>query len=203
MFDAAGLDAPARTDVLARMGERTRHYHTSGHLAQLWRRHRHHSQAAGFATVVCDRLIACCIAYHDAVYVAGATDNEALSAALWCRQAPAALPPGDVAWVAATILCTADHLAPPPATDVHQGLREWMLDLDLSPLAETPQRFARNMARLRAEGAVGTMSALGVAQRAFLKRMAAAPRIFRTPVLHDALEAAARANIAAALDGPA
>src|SRR4051794_11156548 len=54
-----------------------RRYHGAGHAGVLWHRHLAHGGDPD------DAVAAHAIAYHDAVYMVGAADNEARSAELW------------------------------------------------------------------------------------------------------------------------
>lgn len=94
--------------------------------------------------------------------------------------------------MAGTIEATADHLASAEAITAGHGpaappllarARLWVLDLDLSPLGEPPAAFARNTGLLRLErpdlGDAGWSRCL----RAFLARLHAAPRLYRTPAV--------------------
>ena len=96
-------------------------------------------------------MIACAIAFHDAIYDPQRRDNEARSATLW-RSAEPALAPWEIDWVAGTILATADHLGAQPdpgmAEDAWRA-RLWMLDLDLTPLGGSWDAFDANTSKLR------------------------------------------------------
>ncbi|MBL6076362.1 hypothetical protein JMJ56_00010 [Belnapia sp. T18] len=201
----AGLpvSGAARGALAARMTAPERHYHGAGHLAVLWARHREFSEAAGLGDVATGRLIACAIAYHDAVYDAARRDNEARSAELWhADAAEAGLPEGEIDWVAGTILATADHLGYRPAPgEPDEAARLWMLDLDLTPLGEAPEAFDRNTALLREEYGHLDAAKWEAGRRAFLAGLRAWPQLYRTPVLAAAFEAAARRNIARELGG--
>lgn len=202
LLGTAGLDLPARTAVLRLMGSAERHYHTLGHLQVLWTRHRKFFPGTGLATPEANRLIACAIVFHDAVYDPLRHDSEARSAALWRAMAPDDLSAGQVTWVFETVEATADHLAFTDASTVPARLRLWMMDLDLTPLGERPTVFARNSRALRRE-----YPNLGEAEWhrrrvGFLSRFQAAPRIYRSPPLAAAFERQARENIAQVLQSP-
>jgi predicted metal-dependent HD superfamily phosphohydrolase len=188
----------AKTELRARLAEPTRHYHGTAHIALLWQRHLAHGAGLSVQSPPWHTLLACAIAYHDAIYDAARKDNEARSADLWHAAAPA-LPADQVEWVAATILATANHLAARPdpgmAADAWAA-RQWMLDLDLTPLGEAPDIFDANTAALRREFAHLTDEQWTTGRAAFLRSIAATPRLFQTPVLHQAYEPAARANFA-------
>ncbi|HVC59497.1 MAG TPA: hypothetical protein VND19_03900 [Acetobacteraceae bacterium] len=196
LLSTAALSAAARNIVLRQMATSRRHYHGLMHLATLWTRHRRFGTGTPFIAPVATRLIACAIAFHDAIYDATRRDNEHRSARLWQRYAPADLSPADVAWVGATIEATADHLASSDATTQRGRLRLWLLDLDLTPLGEPPELFARNTRRLRAEYRHLREAEWQSGRLAFLRKLQAAPHLFRSPPLAAAFELQARRNIA-------
>ncbi|MEO3472390.1 hypothetical protein AAFN86_11020 [Roseomonas sp. CAU 1739] len=177
----ADLSARATAELRRRHAEAQRAYHDAAHVGLLWLRHLMHGGDPG------DRDLSLAILFHDAVYDPGARDNEARSAEL-C----AALVPGASAWVQDAIRATADHMA-------YRGEDcriQRLLDLDLTPLAETPEVFARNTDLLRREYAAVSEPAWRAGRRQVLARFAAAPRLFRTR-LSAIYEAPARANLMA------
>ncbi len=201
----------ARADLRRRMAAPGRRYHGPHHLALLWARHLALGRGSGFHEPRVARLVASAIAFHDAVREPGRADNESASAALWREAAAAggAMPAEEVEWVAGTIEATADHLAAAEATlaEADAGAarpllaraRLWVLDLDLSPLGEAPAAFARNTGLLRLERPDLDEGAWSRCVRAFLARIHAAPRLYRTRAVRAAFEARAKANIARAL----
>jgi predicted metal-dependent HD superfamily phosphohydrolase len=177
----ADLGPAAAAEVARRYAEPHRAYHDAAHVGLLWLRHLLHGGDAG------DRDMALAILFHDAVREPLAPDNAERSAALL-----AALVPGDTLWAQAAIRATADPLG-------HGGqdgrvLR--LLDLDLTPLAETADVFARNAAAQRRECAAVSDAAWRAARRRALQRLAGARPLFRTR-LGAIYEAEARANIGA------
>ena len=199
LLETAALDLPARTAILQLMDSPERHYHDLSHLGVLWSRHRRFSRGSGFAAAEPSRLIACAIAFHDAVYDPLRSDNEARSAALWRQMAPADLPVAPVAWVSDAIEATADHLAFTDMSTELARLRLWMLDLDLTPLGEQPAIFARNSRALRREYATLDDTEWHRRRLGLLERFLAAPQIYRSPSLAAAFERQARENIAQVL----
>lgn len=177
----ADLSVSAAAELRRRHDEPHRAYHDASHVGLLWLRHLMHGGDPG------DRGMALAILFHDAVYEPLAKDNEVRSAALL-----ATLVQGDTAWAQAAILATADHLA--YAGDDCRVLR--LLDLDLTPLAETPEVFARNTALLRREYAAVAEADWRAGRGQVLARFAAAERLFRTR-LATIYEAQARANLTA------
>ena len=182
------------------MAEPTRFYHGRAHVELLWHRHRIFSREAALCR--CDELlIALAIAFHDAVYVGGASDNEARSAALWLEVSAeeSVCDEEDRIWVANTILATADHLNAGASLDLNEPrarARQWMLDLDLTPLGDEPAVFDANMHDLAAE-----LPSLSVDERresllGTLRRFSIASPLYRCAALRDAFEASAQANFA-------
>jgi predicted metal-dependent HD superfamily phosphohydrolase len=192
------VSAAAKDELRACLAEPSRAYHGTAHVALLWQRHVQYGAGLAVRSEPWNTRLACAIAYHDALYDAQHRDNEARSAAMW-RSAGPALPEEDLEWVAGTILATADHLGAVPEpgmTPESWAARAWMLDLDLTPLGEEPAMFDANTSALRHEFGHLSDEAWAKGRAAFLRTIAAAPRLFRTPVLQAAFEARARANFA-------
>ena len=192
---------PARRALRQRLAERGRHYHGAAHVALLWRRHRRFGAGSFLVRSPWDQMIACAIAFHDAVHDARRSDNEAASALLW-RRCSGRLAARQRRWVEQTILATADHLGADAlrGTRGHARLaRVWLLDLDLTPLGEGPGEFTANTRRLRREFAHLQEDAWDAGRLAFLGRMAEAPQRFRTRLLAAQFDGRARANLARTL----
>lgn len=210
LLAAVPLDDSARATLAARMGDAHRFYHDAAHLALLWRRHRLYGAAEALTRPDVEPLIACAIAFHDAIYVFGVADNEERSADYWLRaSAKGSFSIADRMWVADTIRATQDHLAYSPnfgATEtsrLRERARVWVLDLDLTPLGEAPVDFDRNTSRLRQEASELSQPQWEAGRQAFLRRFAEAPQIYRTPMIAALFEARARANLARELETPA
>ena len=197
LFASVPTGAEALGRLQGRLGETWRFYHGAAHVAALWRRHVRFARAMAF-TAADIRRIACAVAYHDAVYDPQRTDNEARSAELWREDAErAGLAADETAWVSDTILATADHLGPTQAAP--DAARLWVLDLDLSPLAESPAGFARNTRLLRDEYAHLCDGDWVAGRMRFLQSLGRHSALFRTPLFSRVYEHRARRNIAAAL----
>lgn len=177
----ADLPTTAAAELVRRYEDPRRSYHDAAHAGLLWLRHLMHGGDPG------DRDMALAILFHDAVYEPLAKDNEARSAALLVS-----LMPGHSGWVREAVLATADHFAYGGADCRVMRL----LDLDLTPLAERPEVFARNTALLRQEYAALPEPAWRRGRREVLGQFAAAQRIYRTR-LAAIYEAPARANLTA------
>lgn len=198
MFALVPVAPPEIVALRARMADPARHYHGLGHLALLWRRHASLGAGSPLTRSPWHRLVACAIAYHDAIYDPTRRDNEARSADLW-RAALPTLPPIEIDWVAGTILATADHLGamPDPAMSLEAwAARLWVLDLDLTPIGEAPAGFMANTAALRAEFAHLQEAAWEAGRIGFLRSLAERPAIYRSPAIAAAFDRPARANLA-------
>ena len=200
LFARLPVSDRAKDNLSRRMTEPSRHYHTLHHLGVLWDRHLRHQPSLGRPGRQLDTLIAPAIAYHDAVYVGGAKDNEIRSAALWLEVSAATEGIGEDErlWVADTIRATADHVRGAarldPADPGHHA-RLWMLDLDLTPLGEAPAVFDANMVLLAAE-----MPHLDDGQRRAalldgLRHFATARPLYRCAAIAEAFGRTARNNL--------
>ena len=174
----ADLSSGAEAELRRRHAEPHRAYHDAAHVGLLWLRYLLHGGDAA------DRDMALAILFHDAIYDPLSKDNESRSAALLAK-----LVPGDTGWAQAAILATADHMG--YAGGDGRVLR--LLDLDLSPLAERPEVFARNTAFLRREFVSVSEADWRAGRRRVLERFALAPAIFRTR-LGQVYETPARDN---------
>lgn len=190
----------AKTDLSRRMAEPWRHYHTLHHLALLWERHQRHWSSTASSDDRFETLIALAIAFHDAVYIGGAKDNEARSAALWLEMSAAAdgLSEDDRIWVAETIRATADHVQAAKTLDLAERggyARQWVLDLDLTSLGEPPEVFDNNMILLAAEMPRLSSEQQEAALLAGLRYFAMARPLYGCVVLAQAYNERAQRNL--------
>lgn len=171
-----------RATIAARYAEPWRRYHDAAHPGLLWQRHLAWGGSPSMAE------LALAVAFHDAVLVVGAPDNEARSAALLLQAVPGAVR------AAAAVEATADHVA--YADDDPIVLR--LLDLDLTPLAEPAALFHANTLRLRDEARHLDEAAFIANTCVHFIRLRAASRLFRTTE-GARYEAMARVNLDAVL----
>lgn len=139
--------------------------------------------------------------FHDAIYIAGAKDNEAKSAALARTAIPRWFPHEviDVARVAQLVELTAKHGALTPA-DVDDDAA-LLLDCDTAVLGAPPDEFDRYDEGIAHEyREVVPIDAFRAGRRAFLEKLVVAPRIFLSDWFHARLDPAARANLRRAID---
>jgi predicted metal-dependent HD superfamily phosphohydrolase len=136
--------------------------------------------------------------FHDAIYIAGRKDNEALSARLMqdCLAPHPALHFADPA-ATRMILATANHAALPPDAPRDDQL---MVDIDLGILATAPHIYTRYAAQVRQEWvpAVVSEAQFNVGRTQFLCATLQAPRVFHSAEFAHH-EAAARRNMEAEL----
>ncbi len=136
------------------------------------------------------------ILFHDAVYVAGAADNERRSAALAeeVLTARCTLPDDELRSVKRMILATRDHhaLGSQLTTD-----EQTMLDVDLSILGapwEEYEAYARGV-RQEYVPAVTTAGRFRIGRGQFLSGMLRRPHLFLTPEARRRWDDRARANM--------
>jgi predicted metal-dependent HD superfamily phosphohydrolase len=134
--------------------------------------------------------------FHDAVYVAGAADNEARSADLAAQAIDTFLPGQgiDTARVRALILRTAHHGKQTP-TEVDADAAHF-LDCDMAILAAEPARFDAYHAAIAEEYRnVVPAFIFNINRRRFLQTLLESPRIYLSEFFHRRLDARARANL--------
>jgi predicted metal-dependent HD superfamily phosphohydrolase len=187
------LPADVEAALAAAYAEPQRAYHTAEHI----------SHVLGWFESVANHVgwrqpaeVYVAILFHDAVYVPGAQDNEARSAA-WAREA---MPMVDGARVESLILLTARHGRLDPA-DVRGDLDAALfLDCDMAILAAEPSAFDAYDAAVAVEYKAVPPDVYRAGRLAFLEGLAAKPRIFLAQWFHDHYDGAARANLARAIN---
>ncbi len=148
------------------------------------------------------REVAAAMLFHDAIYVAGAKDNEARSAEL-ARQAIGEheeLAGIDASRVVELIELTARHgrLSAMDLAALEDETRLF-LDCDLAILAAPPERYRRYCAEIAQEYRAVPAAAYRAGRRAFVAGALALPRLFSSDLLRAELEARGRENLAAEL----
>lgn len=177
-------------ELLARYAEPHRAYHTQQHLAECLALL---DEVRGLAERPSEIEIA--LWFHDAVYDVHRHDNEAVSASWASTALLDAGAPVDVAErVAALVLATRHSVA--PATPDEQLL----VDIDLAILGAASARFAEYEAQIRREYAFVPRPVFDDKRGAILAGFLARPALYATAALRDRFEAAARRNLAAAID---
>lgn len=135
------------------------------------------------------------ILFHDAIYVPGATDNEARSAA-WVRASDV---PCDRERAAHLIELTARHGQLQRDAFAGDPDAALFLDCDMAILGAAPAAFDAYDAAIAIEYQAVPADAYRAGRRAFLAAVLAAPRIYLSDHVHAQLDAPARANLARAI----
>jgi len=143
--------------------------------------------------------VALAILFHDAVYVAGRSDNEAASAQLMrdLVRETALAATCDLARVAALILLTARHGSLSYEACDHDTAH--FLDCDMAILGAPPERFRRYERQIAEEYAALPAQVYRAGRARFLTKLLASPRIYLSATFHERLERLARDNLTAAL----
>ncbi|PZQ59201.1 MAG: phosphohydrolase [Phenylobacterium zucineum] len=137
------------------------------------------------------RLLGWAIWWHDAVYDARASDNEARSADLVRADLPAlGATPDEIDEVSRLILQTAGHQVPPG-----DRLGAVLVSIDLSILAAEPAAYDAYARAVREEYAHVPDELWRAGRARVLQHFLDAPVIFPDPAFGATHEAAARANL--------
>jgi predicted metal-dependent HD superfamily phosphohydrolase len=191
------LPAACEAALRAAYARPPRAYHTAGHVAEVVGEYERVADAVGWDH---PRDVYWAILCHDAIYEAGRPDNEQKSAALarrlaalWLRGAQL-----DLDRVEALILLTARH----GALDAGALGRDaaHFVDCDMAILGAAPARFDAYDDAIAIEYAAVPRDAYRSGRRRFLTSVLASPRIFHSDFFHERLDAAARENLARALE---
>lgn len=167
-----------------------RHYHTLGHIENLLTRVEAHALQDPV-------VVELAVWFHDAVYEALGSENEAKSAerALAFLQ-ETNLAPARRERVADLIRRTQDHTQPQPPHDADLLL---FLDADLSILGAPEAAYWDYARQVRREYRLVPDVLYRPGRRKVLAKLLAAPVLFHTPALRQELDAAARRNLQAEL----
>ncbi|GAB3650269.1 hypothetical protein GCM10027594_25500 [Hymenobacter agri] len=169
----------------------SRHYHNLQHIENLLNR----VAAAPLRDPVVVQLA---VWFHDAVYDARRSDNEARSAAeALAFLRGSLLEPARQQRVAFLIGRTADHIQPQPSHDTDLL---YFLDADLSILGAPAAGYWAYARQVRQEYRHVPTLLYRPGRRKVLAKMLAAPVLFQTPALRAELDAAARLNLQAEID---
>jgi predicted metal-dependent HD superfamily phosphohydrolase len=189
MLGNFNADIVGRTfdNLVASYSEPNRRYHTLAHLTALFDCLELHADEIGEPA-----RLAFAAWYHDAVYDPRRSDNEAKSAERAMKEldnlgAGSALRSG----VVQLILATKNHM---------EGGRDYddeiFLDADFAILGAPEGAYRQYVKDVRAEYGHVSDADWKAGRGSFLKKVAAAPRIFRTGIFEGAYGEQARKNIA-------
>ena len=177
--------------LVAAYSEPHRHYHTLEHLGELFR------VVGRLAGVITDMpAVQFAVWFHDAVYDPKATDNEERSAD-WAEADLNSWGVADStrATVRALILATKHTGDVPDTPDAAV-----FLDADLAILGAAEARYGRYAADIRKEYEWVPDEPYRAGRRAVLEGFLKRERIYRTPVMFEEGEEAARRNLTAEIE---
>jgi len=175
--------------LLVAWNEPQRHYHTQQHLHECLDQFELLRPAAAQPAE-----IELALWFHDAVYDVHAHDNEVRSAD-WARSAmQAADMSGAIIRRVTSLILATRHDAAPQTCD-----EQLLLDIDLSILGATPERFAEYSRQIRAEYHWVPETLYRNRRAAILQQFLDRPRLFHNEAFFQHLESQARANLAQAI----
>jgi predicted metal-dependent HD superfamily phosphohydrolase len=178
-----------------------RAYHHFGHVQDVLEHYRAVAAGPGWHRPI---EVWLAVLYHDAVYVAGRSDNEAASARLAQDHLERWGPDADInaQRVADLILLTARHGAL-RAEDAGSGEAgedsRHFLDCDMAILGAAVETFAAYDRGIAEEYRAVPRWLYRIKRRQFFKKLLASDRIFMSDFFRDRFEAQARHNLQAAL----
>jgi predicted metal-dependent HD superfamily phosphohydrolase len=178
-------------DLLRAYREPHRRYHGLGHLRDCLEQ-----LDAAPATGEARDLAETALWFHDAVYLPGAADNEALSAEWAARALVGAGAPEARAQQVARLVRLTDHAR--PADDPVAAL---VCDVDLSILGRPPEEFAEYERRIRAEYQRVPEPLYRMGRASVLAGLLAREPLYRSDHFRVLYEAVARQNLTRSLEG--
>ncbi|TWI04584.1 putative metal-dependent HD superfamily phosphohydrolase [Luteimonas cucumeris] len=199
MIEAAPLHLPpgALAALEGFYATPSRAYHNFRHVGEVLRHYTEVADGPGWTRPVEPYLA---VLYHDAIYDAGRSDNEARSAQLAVEQIAAWLPDSgvDSARVAQLIELTARH-GHLDIADVDRDAALF-LDCDMAILAAPPVTFDAYDRGIATEYRHVPRWLFKLNRRRFLKSLLARERIFLSDFFHQRCDALARANLRRAIN---
>jgi len=198
--DGWQIGATQRAAIALAHATPPRAYHSLEHVFEVLEHYRGVAAGPGWRQ---PREVYLAVCYHDAIYVAGRSDNEALSADLARAQIAQFLPGQgiDVARVVQLIELTALHGKLSSADLDAEAAR--FIDCDMAILGADAARFDRYDAAIALEYRdVVPAFVLRFKRRQFLRVLLAKPRIYLSDYGHARWDTAARANLRRALSAP-
>jgi predicted metal-dependent HD superfamily phosphohydrolase len=186
---AAG-DGTATFDLLAAAyREPARAYHTAAHINDCLRELDHHRELAEQPDEV-----EAAIWFHDAVYVPGASDNEARSAKLAIAELTASGASSDLAHSIGELILATRHSEVASTPDARL-----LCDIDLAILARDPTTFDAYERHIRQEYAWVPSALYRKGRAKVLQDFLSRQSIYQTPAFCTRYEAPARQNLTRAL----
>ena len=189
------IDGSTRQFLSSLYAEPGRFYHGLDHIAALLALAR-----ANRAMIADNEAVEAAIWFHDAVYDARRSDNEALSAALARERLAGRCEPGRLGRIAAMIEATAGHEPPDFGDAAAEHDAALFLDMDLAILGAAPATFDAYEAAVRREYAHVPDADWRAGRTAVLRRFLAREAIYRTAIFRSDREQAARDNLRRSLE---
>jgi predicted metal-dependent HD superfamily phosphohydrolase len=204
--EPAGLDQTRWTALWTRLGaggagtgtfdllaaayrEPARAYHTAAHINDCLRELDHHRELAARPDEV-----EAAIWFHDAVYVPGASDNEARSAKLAIAELTSAGVSSDLAHRIGELILATRHSEVPNAPDA-----QLLCDIDLAILGRARPAFVTYQRQIRQEYAWVPEALYQKGRAKVLEEFLSRQSIYQTPAFNARYEAMARHNLTRAL----
>lgn len=181
------ITGAVRNELIARYSEPHRRYHTMVHIEDCL------AQVAASTDIDENQraLMDAAIWFHDAIYDATRSDNEAESAKLAAdRLAVEGAPQAFIDEVVRLILLTAGH-----SVQADDALGARLVSIDLSILGADPDRYDAYAAAIREEYAHVPEPLYRAGRAAILGRFLESEALFADPVWAARFEALARANL--------
>jgi predicted metal-dependent HD superfamily phosphohydrolase len=175
-------------DLLSRLDEPHRHYHTRYHIASLLKLASDHERL-----IQNPHDVNWAIWYHDAVYDPKSSNNERESAELAnVHLTRMGVNGNSLEQVNQLIMATQSHRLPEGTHNTDCAL---FLDLDLSVLASDPQQYQKYASAIRKEFSMFPKFLYNPGRRKVLLSFLDKDRIFLTDVFHAQWDAKARENL--------
>lgn len=177
-------------ELIARYSESHRRYHTVRHLDECFARFEE-------IRALADRPAEVEVAlwFHDAIYEKRSSQNEAKSARLASDTVRQAGKPADCAQRVFDLVMATRHAAVPQDNDARV-----LVDVDLSILGESPERFDEYERQVREEYSWVPGFLYKRERRKILEEFLARPAIFSTAPFRERYENRARANLERSLE---
>lgn len=168
-----------------------RHYHNLDHIRHM------HLLAVEYQHLLKEPdAVLFAIFYHDIIYRPGRSTNEKKSADLAARRLRALSVPAEVTDIAVQQILATQHHQPSADPDTN-----YLLDMDLAVLGESPERYARYAAGIRKEFGMFPDIIYNSGRKKVLKHFLDMDTIFKTPAFRSVYEERARINLQAELAG--
>jgi predicted metal-dependent HD superfamily phosphohydrolase len=198
LVERLGGDGKAAGEAFEKLAtawsEPARRYHNREHLSECL----HQLDLVGLGEPATD-VAELALWFHDAVYVAGAPDNEESSSQVLLSECGRLQIDRKTAEAAAALVRATAHGASQNELGRDGGL---VLDVDLSILGSDPVRFMEYEYSVEEEFEKTPKLKFLIGRGRFLTSLLARPSIFRTTFFRERYEAVARAQLSALLKSP-